>query len=216
VKLCRRYTFPISVRPTHRRCLPLLLLVLLPTKYCLSQSTSAPHQKSSSSSKTFPSKPLSFFVGSWVQSIGDQRDNFLVGPFVQSKSVRMVVANAEKNGDLSVSGSCHTFERRDKMGNQYGNPHIITESSNFNGTITKMGSEYKYNMDTENCNASFVNVHNATGEYLDTQDNVACHSGWTPWSCPSPKTYTLKIASEDEIVLVYKPTGEEVGRFKRE
>jgi ketosteroid isomerase-like protein len=161
-------------------------------------------------------QPLSFFVGSWVQSIGDQRDRVLGGTFLQSKSVRMIVANSEKNGELSISGSCETFERRGKMGKQWGNPNIITESSTFKGTIMKMGSEYKYSIDTEKCNASFVNVRNATGEYLDTQDNVACHSGWSAWSCPSPKTYTLKITSDDEVVLVYKPTGEEVGTFKRE
>jgi hypothetical protein len=116
----------------------------------------------------------------------------------------MVVANS-KADELSVNATCGVGVNTVKSTPKWGNPRSVLESSDFKGTILKVGSDYKYTIAPTACHATWRNVDGTE------QGDRICQF------CPTdPKTYTLKILSDDEILLIYKPTGEEIGRFKRE
>lgn len=116
---------------------------------------------------------------------------------------KMTVASSDEKGELRVD---HTriVTIQVTVQNPHGEiwPNYKSDVYKFKGRITKVGDDYKYIQDDHStCEETFQ------GKASEQVSNLNCD--------PNPKTYTLRIQSEDEIVMLYKPTGEEF-HFRRE
>jgi hypothetical protein len=184
---------------TYIRC-SLLVTLLLTLAVCGVSQTSAPHQKSLGKADTSAAKPLSFFDGAWIYS--KQIDNFIV-------QLRMKVSmSTQSDPQVEEHGYIHRDLGCTSQAVMSGHCEWYDEEIDWNvkGKIAKVGDEFKYiqNSDAEHCTQTL---------HAPLFENTPEKKEQRP--CDVAKTYTLKVASQDEVERVYKPTGEEL-KLQRE
>jgi hypothetical protein len=190
-----------------------ILSVMTVVTVASSQTASPGQKKSGQATNSVGSKPLSFFVGSWVRTYnipggynepappGATQDGSTT---ITYGSDRMLIESSGGKGELQVS----LARQYNWMDNRYNapQPDVIHQTSETKGKIVKIGPDYKYiqSLDGGTCQQT-VTIRTRRGDDRDE----------TPPCIPDQRTYTVKIVSQDEIRLVYKPDGSEQ-EFHRE
>jgi len=181
----------------HTRWLHLFAVALVLSVNLASQSAT-PQRKSPGA------KPLSFFVGSWVTTNSSEENAPECGGKRSTQTHLRIVVAPLKPDELEVTETASKETRLDSDTINC-NPRLSNIAQTIKGRVLKADSDFKFIYDSGTCEIVNENV-SRDGSYHEQR--VGC--------TPDQRTYTIKVLSQDSIVLVYKPTGEQSSTFQRE